>query len=162
MKLDIIDYKILKELQDDARKPFSRIASDLGVSNTQVHQRINKMKTLGVIEKFEVKLNASVLGYETIAFMGIILKDTSRTKNVVDYLETRIEEIVECSYISGQYTLFVKIRVRNNHHLREVFEKLDSNSDILRTETFISFDLEFQKSMPLDKNFFVSGDDTSI
>ena len=44
--LDAYDKRILKSLAQDGKKPFSKIAADLGISNTMVHQRVLKLKEL--------------------------------------------------------------------------------------------------------------------
>ena len=148
-KIDEIDLKILNELIVDAKKAYTQIAKDLGISNTLVHQRIAKMRESGVIDKIEVKLNPKVLGFETFAYMGIILKDTSRSAEIVEKLKT-IPEIIECSYVTGNYSFLLKVVVRNNEHLRDVFERLDNLNDIQQTETMISFGFEFQKNIPIE------------
>ena len=43
-QLDYTDKQILLALKADARKAFSKIADDLKISNSLVHQRIKKMK----------------------------------------------------------------------------------------------------------------------
>ena len=42
-EIDPIDIQILNLLSQDARKAYSAIAEELRVSNTMVHQRVNKM-----------------------------------------------------------------------------------------------------------------------
>lgn len=149
MNPDAIDLKILRELIADAKKAYTQIAKDLGISNTLVHQRVARMKEAGIIDKIEVKLNPKKLGFETFAYMGIVLKDTSRSSDIVKKLE-QFPEIVECSYVSGHYSFLLKVVVRNNEHLRDLFERLDSLNDIQQTETMISFGFEFQKNIPID------------
>lgn len=148
-KVDEVDLKILNELIIDAKKAYTQIAKDLGISNTLVHQRIGKMREAGIIDKIEVKLNPKVLGFETFAYMGIVLKDTSRSAKVVEELE-KIPEIVECSYVTGNFSFLLKVVVRNNEHLRDLFERLDNLNEIQQTETMISFGLEFQKNIPIE------------
>ena len=41
--LDEFDIKIIKELEKDGRIAYSTIASNLKISNTMVHQKINKL-----------------------------------------------------------------------------------------------------------------------
>lgn len=149
IKMDDIDIKILNQLIQDAKKAYTQIAKDLGISNTLVHQRISKMKDAGIIDKMEVKLNPKVLGFETFAYMGIILKDTSKSKEIIEILK-EIPEIIECSYVTGNYSFLLKVIVRNNDHLRDVFERLDNLKEIQQTETMISFGFEFEKNFPID------------
>lgn len=147
--LDEIDRKILNELAGDADKPYSQIAKSLDVSNTMIHQRIARMKQLGVIEQTEIKLNEKALGYGSSAFTGIILKEVANTARVMEALE-KIPEVVECYFVSGAYNLFVKIIALNNDHLMQVlYDKIDSIKGIVRTETLINFRTVIKRGCPI-------------
>jgi len=147
--LDEIDRKILLELSGDAEKPYSQIAKSLDVSNTMIHQRIARMKQLGVIEQTEIKLNEKVLGYGSSAFTGIILKEVANTARVIDALQ-KVPEVVECYFVSGAYNLFVKIIAENNDHLMHVlYDKIDSIKGIVRTETLINFRTVIKRGCPI-------------
>lgn len=147
--LDEIDKNILGELQADAEKPYVQIAKSLNISNSLVHQRIARLKQSGIIETTQVNLSEKGLGYESSAFTGVILKEDPTSKNIIEALKM-IPEIIECYYISGQYTLFLKIVARNNEHLREIlYEKIDAIPGILRTETTINFGTVFKRNCPV-------------
>ena len=47
--LDEFDIKIIKELEKDGRMAYSAIATALKISNTMVHQRINRLFDQGII-----------------------------------------------------------------------------------------------------------------
>lgn len=147
--LDDVDRKILKELVQDAEKPYSQIAKSLDVSNSMIHQRISRMKQLEVIEHTEIKLNEKKLGYGSSAFSGIILKEVANTDKVIEALK-KIPEVVECYFVSGTYALFIKLVARNNDHLMQVlYEKIDSIKGIVRTETIINFRTVIKRGCPV-------------
>lgn len=149
--LDDTDRNILRELLGDAAKPYIQIARVLNISNSLVHQRIARLKQYNIIEATQVSLSEKGLGYESSAFTGVILKEDPSSKNIIEALK-KIPEIVECYYVSGQYTLFLRIVARNNEHLREIlYEKIDSIPGILRTETTINFGAVFKRSCPVPK-----------
>jgi Lrp/AsnC family transcriptional regulator for asnA, asnC and gidA len=147
--LDDIDRSILFELQNDAEKPYIQIAKSLNISNSLVHQRITRLKQYNIIETTNIGLNEKELGYESSAFTGVILKEDPSSKKIIEGLK-QIPEIVECYYVSGQYTLFLKIVARNNDHLREIlYEKIDALGGIVRTETTINFGTVFKRNCPI-------------
>ncbi len=147
--IDEIDTSIIRELTNDAEKPFIQIAKSLNISNSLVHQRVSRLKQSGVIEKTEVKLSEKHLGYETCSFSGLILSEDTQSAEVIERLQ-EIPEIVECYYISGKYTLYVKIVARNNDHLREIlYEKINAIKSIIRTETIINFGTAFKRNAPI-------------
>ena len=42
-QLDALDYKILKMLSENARRPYLEIARECGVSGAAIHQRVQKL-----------------------------------------------------------------------------------------------------------------------
>ncbi|MEL6970559.1 MAG: AsnC family transcriptional regulator, partial [Bacteroidota bacterium] len=57
-QLDPIDHRILRELTQDARLPFTKLAQKLNVSNTLVHQRVRKLREAGILQQAVYLLNA--------------------------------------------------------------------------------------------------------
>ncbi|MCV9385293.1 Lrp/AsnC family transcriptional regulator [Reichenbachiella ulvae] len=149
IKFDELDLKILGYLEEDGRMAFSHIANELGVSNTMIHQRVSAMQQNGILEKIAPIINERKIGYEWSAFTGLTLKDDSQSKDIIAELE-KIPEVVECYYITGNYTLFLRVMAKSNEHMREViYEKLDSIKGILKTESFIDFGCAFRRNIPL-------------
>jgi Lrp/AsnC family transcriptional regulator for asnA, asnC and gidA len=50
-QIDSTDIRILEALMEDGRIAYSSLAEEIGSSNTLVHQRIKKMKEIGVLDK---------------------------------------------------------------------------------------------------------------
>ena len=148
-QLDFIDEEILSLLQKDSRISYLRIAEKLKISNSLVHQRISKLKSRGIIENFGIRINQQALGYTTGVYMGIVLKEARSSDFVTAALE-KIPEIIECDLVSGQYAIFVKIVAMNNEHLRTIiYEKVHVIKGVGSTNTFFSFNKEFQRSAPI-------------
>ena len=82
-KLDDLDYKILNMLSTDARKPYLEIARECNVSGAAIHQRIQKLNSMGVINGSISLINPVSVGYETCAYVGIFLNDSSKFESVV-------------------------------------------------------------------------------
>ncbi len=146
---DDLDIKILSALELDGRKAFSAIANDLNVSNTMVHQRVANLQKKGILEQATIKMNERKLGYEWSAFTGLSLKEDSNSKAIIAELEA-IPEITECYYITGNYTLFIRIVAKSNEHMRHLlYDKIDNIKGIMRTESFIDFGCAFKRNIPL-------------
>ena len=148
-QLDYIDQQILALLKADARTAFSKIASDLNISNSLVHQRIKKMKDDGLIKKADLLLDEKKLGYSTKAYVGIRLKEARYAEKVVNALET-IPEITECNYVSGKYAIFVLIYSKDNDHLRSIlYNQVHEIEGVGGTDSFICFSTNFDRSVPV-------------
>lgn len=148
-QLDPIDIRILDELTSDARIPYIKLAKKLRVSNTLVHQRIKKLKENGILTNATFRLDPWQLGYQTSAYTQIMLADSKLHREVEAELK-KIPEIVECVNIAGRYDLLVRIYARNNRHLRDVlYEKIEPIKGVEGTNTTISFETAFVKTIPL-------------
>ncbi len=148
-QLDYIDQQILLALKADARKAFSKIAEDLNISNSLVHQRIKKMKEEGVILKADLILDEKKVGYHTKSYVGIRLKEARFANRVVKALES-IPEVTECNYVSGKYAIFALVYAKNNDHLRTIlYNKIHDIDGVGGTESFICFTTNFNRSVPV-------------
>ncbi|MDN5200500.1 Lrp/AsnC ligand binding domain-containing protein [Fulvivirgaceae bacterium BMA10] len=149
-QFDSLDKEILKKLNVDARIPFTQLAKDLGISNSLVHQRINKLKQSGVINRPTYMLDPKILGYETAAYTSIAVTNAKFIHDIITELE-KIPEVVECFNITGKYALVIKIFAINNSHLREVlYEKVHPIRGVEGTDTIITFETAFHRSVPIE------------
>lgn len=149
LQLDAFDRRILIELTEDARTPYTQLAKKLKVSNTLIHQRIKKLKSSGLLKKASFNLDPWKLGYQTSAYTQIMLENSKFHRNVEEAL-SGIPEIVECVNIAGRYALLVKIYAVDNRHLRDViYEKIHTIDGVEGTNTTISFETAFRRNIPL-------------
>lgn len=149
-QIDEVDKAILTHLLNDARIPYLEIARKLIVSGGTIHQRIDKLKKMGVIEGSKVKINLQKLGYDVTVFLGIHLKSSKELNNVIEKLQS-FEEVVEAYYTTGNYALLVKVHTKNIsdfHHF--LANKLQSMESIQATESFISLNQPINKDISLD------------
>ena len=148
-QLDALDSRILNELTENARMPYSQLAKNLKVSNSLIHQRIKKLEESGIMGKPRIRLEPRFLGYETCAFTQIIISQSKFLRSIIHELE-KIPEIVECVNIAGRYAIMVKIFAVNNTHLRDiVYEKIQIIKGIEETNTLMTFETSFMRSIKL-------------
>lgn len=148
-QLDYVDQEIVLSLKKDARKAYSKIAQELNISNSLVHQRIKKLKADGLIKKSDLILDEKKLGYSTKAYVGIRLKEARFAEKVVLALQN-IPEITECNYVSGKYAIFVLIYSKDNDHLRNIlYNRVHEIEGVGGTDSFICFTTNFERSVPV-------------
>lgn len=148
-QLDYVDQEIVISLKKDARKAYSKIAQELNISNSLVHQRIKKLKADGLIKKSDLILDEKKLGYSTKAYVGIRLKEARFAEKVVLALQN-IPEITECNYVSGKYAIFVLIYSKDNDHLRNIlYNRVHEIEGVGGTDSFICFTTNFERSVPV-------------
>ena len=151
MQLDSLDFKILVMLSENARRPYLEIARECGVSGAAVHQRVQKLYSMGVIREAITVINPSSLGFDTCAYIGLMLKEPSKSERIIEAIR-KIPEVVECYYTTGQYDVFIKIYARNNEDLLRLIHNSLSNLSDTRSETLICFKEVFKRQLPVVKS----------
>ena len=147
VKIDGIDKKILRYLMEDARRPILEIARNIGISGAAIHQRLRKLESSGLIAGSKFVINPKVLGYSTMAYIGIYLDKAMTNPRAVKQLE-EIPEVLECHYTTGNWSILIKVLCRDNEHLMQVLNKKIQQIDgVSRTETFISLDQQIDRQI---------------
>jgi len=147
-QLDALDLKILSLVADDARIPFLEVARACGVSGAAIHQRIQKLTNLGVLNGSKFILDPQKIGWDTCAYIGVFLKDPSSFEEVVEALR-QVPEVVECHYTTGEYDLFLKVYARDNHDLAAIIHDKLQPLGLSRSNTIISYKEVFRRQIPI-------------
>lgn len=149
IEIDGIDKEILRQLMEDARKPILQIANKIGISGAAIHQRLRKLEDAGVIAGSKFIVNPKVLGYTTVAFIGIYLEKASSNSETVKELK-KIPEVLECHYTTGNWSILAKVICKDNEHLMQLLnKKLQPINGVSRTETFISLEQQIERQISL-------------
>ena len=149
IEIDGIDKEILRELMLDARKPILQIANKIGISGAAIHQRLRKLEDAGVIASSKLIVDNKVLGYKTMAFIGIYLDKASSNAVAVKELK-KIPEVLECHYTTGNWSILIKMICRDNEHLMQLLnKKIQPIEGVSRTETFISLEQQIERQIQL-------------
>ncbi|MDY5091393.1 MAG: AsnC family transcriptional regulator [Prevotella sp.] len=146
--LDSLDKKILHLIAEDARIPFLEVARACNVSGAAIHQRIQKLTSLGILKGSQFVIDPEKIGYETCAYIGLFLKNPEKFDEVVEALR-QIPEVVECHYTTGGFDMFIKIYAFNNHHLLNIIHDKLQPLGLSRSETIISFNAAINRQLPL-------------
>jgi len=137
--LDDLDRKILALLMENGKTPYTELGARLFVSGGTIHVRMNKMIKAGIVKGQTLQVDPVKLGYDVTAFLGVYLKSSSEYSPATAYLKN-IQEIVSAHYLTGVYSIFLKVVCRDSDHLRQVLAKIQKYEGIQRTETFISLE----------------------
>ena len=148
-KIDNLDKKILKIIAQNARIPFKDVAEECSVSRAAIHQRVQRMTDLGIIVGSGYHINPKALGYNTCTYIGVRLEKGSMYKDVVPEFE-KIPEVVECHFMTGPYTMLIKLYACDNEHLMELLNgKIQEIPGVTGTETLISLRESLNRIIPI-------------
>jgi len=103
-----------------AESPTRTIAQELGVSDSTVRKRINRMIEDGIIKEFNVLLDYHALGRIIKAFIGLRVHPP-RLKGIVEHLQENPD--VQVLYrTTGDVDLFVEVIFRDMEELNGFLE----------------------------------------
>ncbi len=150
--VDTIDQKILRHLISNARMPFLEIARECGISGAAIHQRVKKLEEGGVITGSRLEIDPKALGNDVCAYVGIQISQSNFYHDVIEALKS-IPEIVECHFITGKYSIFIKLYCKDNEHLMNVILNIIQEiPGVSQTETFLSLDQSFERQVSVNSN----------
>ncbi|NRB48428.1 MAG: Lrp/AsnC family transcriptional regulator [Saprospiraceae bacterium] len=147
--MDKYDTRILRRLEKDGRVAFSTIAAELGISNTMVHQRVNKLLEQGIVTGIRPVLDEKKMGFEWGSFTGLTLEKDHDTNRIIEALKA-IPEVSECYFITGSYTLYLRILAKSNEHMRSIlYDKIDNIPGVAKTNSMIQLGCAFKRNVIL-------------
>jgi Lrp/AsnC family transcriptional regulator for asnA, asnC and gidA len=130
-----LDRSIIDQLQRDGRRPYTRIAQDLGVAESTIRARTERLMERGVLQVVGVT-DPLQLGYDQMAMVGIRCS-SDRLLDVADEVAA-LPEVTYVVVTAGAYDLLVETVCRDNAELLTFLaEKLRRIQGVLSTETFV-------------------------
>lgn len=119
-RLDRIDLKILRVLQDDGRISNLKLAEAVALSPTAVLARVQRLTRDGFIAGYQARLDPHKLGRGLLVFVEVLLDRT--TPNVFDAFKAAVqahEAIMECHMVAGGFDYLLKTRMADMAAYRE-------------------------------------------
>jgi DNA-binding Lrp family transcriptional regulator len=108
-RLDAIDWKILKELQEDGRMTNVELASRVGISAPPCLRRVRALEEGGIIRGYRALLDEKSLGFDLTAFVLVGLASQAEADLVAFEDKVRGWRIVrECHLASGEIDFVLK------------------------------------------------------
>ncbi len=122
MMIDEIDWKILKELQINARVTFAELGRRVGLTTPAVIERVRKMEDAQIITGYRAELDTTKVGLPITAFirMSITGVDYSHIIEVAG----ESNEVLECHRGTGGDSFIMKVAVSDVGHLQTLIDKL--------------------------------------
>lgn len=150
-KMDSLDKRILGIISQNARIPFRDVAQKCSVSRAAIHQRVQRLFDDGVITGSGYHVNPNSIGYSTCTYVGLTLEKGSMYRDVVKELD-QIQEVVECHFTTGRYTMLIKLYAKDNSNLMELINgRIQEIKGVSATETLISLDESIKKEIPISE-----------
>lgn len=138
-KLDRIDRKILKLLQNDGRISNVKLAESIHLSPTPCLERVKRLEKEGFIKSYVAILDPKKLDAALVSFIEVSLdRTTTRALDNFRVVVLDMEEVQECHMVAGGFDYLIKVRTRDmDHYRRFLGEKLSTIEDISSTHTYV-------------------------
>lgn len=136
-KLDEIDLKIVRLMQENARINNAELARILGMAPSAVLERVKKLEQKEVLISYHAKVNPSAVNQNLLSFIFIkaneIIGDEETGK-----LLAQIPEVLEVHDIAGDDGYIIKVRTSDTIALMNLMKRsLSSIPGIISTRTII-------------------------
>jgi Lrp/AsnC family transcriptional regulator, leucine-responsive regulatory protein len=133
--LDEIDWRLLRELQADARLSYNELARRVHLSAPAVAERVRRLEQDGVIVGYCARVDPARAGHPLLAFVQLrctLGHCLLRTASEDDY-----PEIAEIHKLSGEHCTLLKVRAASLAHLEGLVERLGQHGE-MRTHIVLS------------------------
>ncbi len=133
--IDEIDQSIIEALQLDGRRPFTKLAAELGISEASVRQRVANLINTQVMQIVAIT-NPVKLGFSLASMIGIRVSG-ERLLQVAEEISA-FDEVIYLIITTGSFDLLAEVVCRDNDHLLKFLtEKLYKVQGVQQAETYM-------------------------
>lgn len=136
MKLDQIDRRILKDLQEDGRITNVELARRANISAPPCLRRVRALEKAGFIRGYHAEIDTEALGFD-VTFFTLVGLD-SQAESVLTEFERRVAgwpEVRECHMVRGAGDFLLKVVAENTAHENEMTTRLTSAPHVANVQT---------------------------
>ena len=146
MVLDLKDRQILEMLQVDAKTSQAEIARRVGLSAASVNERIHKLEQTGVIRRYVALLDDRKVGNDITAFIEVFIEHPRHEPSFIEKM-LALDEVQECHHVTGEFSLLLKIRVRDMEALQHLLlRQLNALEGVRQTRTVLALSTSKEES----------------
>ncbi|GCE28914.1 AsnC family transcriptional regulator [Dictyobacter alpinus] len=125
--LDPTDWKILRELQQDARLSYNELGRRVGLSSPAAAERVRKLEDAGIIMSYGAQIDVAKVGLPLLVFIQLRCAPDRclfKTSNA-----GKFPEILEMHKLSGSHCALLKVALSSMEHLEAFNERLSVHGE---------------------------------
>ena len=133
LDLDTIDYRIITELQADARLSNVELAERVGLSPSPCLRRVKRLERDGYIIGYQAALRRERVGLGFSVFVGVKI-DSHANERALTFEEAvcALPEVIACHLVSGEADYFLEVVVPDLAHYQRFLVGRLLNMPIVR------------------------------
>jgi Lrp/AsnC family leucine-responsive transcriptional regulator len=120
--LDEIDWKILNELQTDARISYAELGRRINLTTPAAIERVRKLEDAKIITGYRADIDTAKVGLPITAFIRMSISGVDYS-HIIEVAE-KSTEVLECHRGTGNDSFILKVAVGDVEHLQNLIDKL--------------------------------------
>jgi DNA-binding Lrp family transcriptional regulator len=153
MKLDKIDRKIVKILQENSKITNLDLSKKINLSPAPTLERVKKLEQSGIINSYHAEVNPNAIGLnvKTFVLVSLAWKKEDALNSFISKIQ-EIPEITECYIITGEADFMIKIVCADIPTYEQLlFKTLSQIEEIERLKTLVTLStVKDSKVLPFD------------
>ncbi len=152
-KLDKVDLKILKILQENSKITNLELSKKIGLSPAPTLERVKKLEQTGIIDSYHAKVNPATIGLNvhTFVLVNLLWKKENALESFIKKIQD-IDEIVECFIITGESDLILKVITKDlRSYEKLLFKRLSQIEEAEHVRTLMTLSqVKTSQTLPFD------------
>ena len=147
--LDLIDLKLLAELQADADRPNVELARLVGLSPAATLHRVRRLKESGIVRSITARIDASTAGFQLQVYVAVTLQrhDDDAHRRFASVVKS-MPEVIAADWVTGETDAMLMVVAREVAQLQRVLVRLSTRGGAARVMTLLRLE-ELNPASPL-------------
>lgn len=144
IKLDHVDKKILRLLQENARTTISALSSAVSLSMPAVSERVKRLESSGIIQNMTAILNPALVDKQLTALIQIGFDRQNNADQFINYVEEE-NDIRECFHTTGTYEYLLKVQTQSADTLAALLNRVKAQVGVNKTHSIVVLSTVFDR-----------------
>lgn len=149
LELDLIDTRLLDELQADADRPNVELARIVGLSPAATLHRVRRLKESGIVRGIAARLDSAAAGFPLQVYVAVTLlqHDEASHRRFASAVRA-MPEVIAADWVTGETDAMLMVVAREVAQLQRVLVRLSTRGGAARVMTLLRLE-ELKPSSPL-------------
>jgi Lrp/AsnC family leucine-responsive transcriptional regulator len=148
-ELDLIDQRLLEELQLDADRPNVELARLVGLSPAATLHRVRRLKESGIVRGITARLDSAAAGFPLQVYVAVTLRrhDEGAHRRFTESVRA-MPEVIAADWVTGETDAMLMVVAREVAELQRVLVRLSTRGGAARVNTLLRLE-ELKPASPL-------------
>ncbi|HEY2004931.1 MAG TPA: Lrp/AsnC family transcriptional regulator [Solirubrobacteraceae bacterium] len=149
LELDLIDVRLLAELQTDADRPNVELARLVELSPAATLNRVRRLKESGLVRAITARLDATAAGFPLQVYVAVTLqRHDDETHRRFARAVLAMPEVISADWVTGETDAMLMVVSREVAELQRVLVRLSTRGGAARVMTLLRLE-ELKPASPL-------------